>query len=127
MAWETDTAFVCHVRDMVERGGDVEGAVYIGRAVPRMRLKASPLANPHRIADPDDTAERREAVDRFERDLALDPELQAAARAVRGRPLACWCRRGAERASRATACHGDRILEWLWRHPDPVEIGPESP
>lgn len=75
--------------------------VYIGRAVPRRGLQASPFANPFRIGRDGD----REAVLRRYVNWLLYSEDRYArwafqhARELRGKRLACWC--APER------CHGD--------------------
>lgn len=72
---------VVHVNDRVE------GAVYIGRAMPRQGLKASPFRNPFRPRDGD-------AIELFITYLN-DPNrgrpLLAQLPELRGKPLACWC------------------------------------
>lgn len=90
-------------------------AVYIGRAVPRRGLPASPWANPYRIGRDGD---RQTVIARYERELRRRPELLAALSALRGRPLACWCRRSDQPSTPATACHGDVLLRLLAAHTD---------
>lgn len=89
---------VIHVRDMVD------GDVYIGRAVPRKGLKASPWANPFRVENGDQMA----AVFRFQRWLAsgADPRalwILAHVHELRGKRLACFCKK----AGQYVPCHGD--------------------
>jgi O-acetyl-ADP-ribose deacetylase (regulator of RNase III) len=91
------------------------GAIYVGRAWPRRRLPGSPLANPYRLANPDDPTARCRVLEAYRDwlDDAADHDAQvrAALEQVRGRDLACWC------APRP--CHADVIAAWLLRHPAP--------
>lgn len=96
------------VRVQVVRGVVPHGAVYVGGANPTHRLKASPFANPHRIAKgcthcPSQKHDRRGAIEAFRlRDL---PGLVDRARAeLSGRDLACWC-------DPTEPCHADLLLE----------------
>ena len=106
---------VCHVSDKVE------GAIYIGRAMPRRGLKASPLANPHKIGVDGD---RRTVIAHFEVSLmrelrAHDPAVVEALIAVRQAPaISCWCRRLGEPWTEANACHGEVIVGLLERFTD---------
>lgn len=98
---------VVHVND------NVEGAVYIGRAMPRKGLKASPFANPFRVEewgrDMALAAFRDQFLDRL-RSGVIDVE---ALIDLRDRPLACWCRHDGEPRAEANRCHGDFILNLL--------------
>jgi hypothetical protein len=77
-----------------------EGAVYIGRAERRRRLKGSKWANPYRIKQ---ESERAEAVAKYEHEhLPAHPELVAALPELRGKVLACWCS--------PKPCHGDVLV-----------------
>ena len=92
-----------------------DDVVYIGRAVPRVGLKASPWANPYRSSDErwahePDWLRIGLMLGEYHRWLAeridagqLDPEQ------LRGCTLACWCP--------PKPCHGSVILEWLEAHP----------
>jgi hypothetical protein len=93
-----------------------EGVIYIGRASPRVGLKASPWANPYRLSNPMLFADRPEWLRRalllgeYDRWMqaeismgALDPE------ELRGHVLACWCP--------PLSCHGGVILDWMEAHP----------
>jgi len=96
------------------RGGRVPpGAIYVGRRHPRAGLPASPLANPFRLQDPDDPADRRHCLERYREwlyDRALrDPAVRATLEQARGHDLACWCS--------PRPCHAELILAWLLRHP----------
>jgi hypothetical protein len=114
---------VVHVRD------NVPGAVYIGRAMPRQHIKASPFANPYMIGkvikvtwiddDPQDvTLDRRFAVSLFGIHLGTRSDLIAALPDLRGKPLACWCRHDGEAYTHENECHGDVLIEWLEEHTD---------
>ncbi len=79
--------------------GPPPGAVYIGRAVPRIGLAASRWENPFIIA-PD--APRPVVVTAYEAWIVTCPELMAALPELAGRCLACWCA--------PAECHGDVLL-----------------
>lgn len=80
--------------------------VYIGRANPRSRLRASPFANPFRIG-PDGT--REEVMEKYEtlmrERLASDNLWRERLEALRGRTLGCWCA--------PEPCHGDVLVRLL--------------
>ena len=92
-----------------------DDVIYIGRAVPRVGLKASRWANPYRSADPrwahePDWLRLGLMLGEYHRWLdaridagELDPEQ------LRGRTLACWCP--------PSPCHGSVLLSWLEDHP----------
>lgn len=112
-----------------------EGVVYIGRAVPRVGLKASPWANPYRVGH--DGPGGWPKASHMTINLVLQwyrSWLESKVRPfphgeghtdfveqLRGQMLACWC--PPER------CHGDVLLEWLETHPilpavgAPIEFG----
>lgn len=95
---------VIHASDMKNH----PDAVYVGRAMPRQRLKGSKFANPFKIGR---DGNRQEVLVRYtywmgaEGPIGDVPEL-------RGRTLACWCRRDGEKPGHDNACHAD-ILSWL--------------
>ena len=95
---------VVHVRD------NVPGAVYIGRAMPRQGLKASPFANPHKIGP---GVSRQTAITRYEEHLVSHRDLWAELPALRGKALACWCRHDGEAITPDTRCHGDVLANLL--------------
>jgi hypothetical protein len=101
---------VVHVND------NVPGAVYIGRAAPRRRLKASKFANPYKVED----WGRSEAIANYRSrsGLFLQPGWIEDLIALRGKPLACWCRHDGEPKTAANACHGDVLLELLEKYSD---------
>ena len=69
---------------------------YIGRPMPRHRLKASVFANPYVIGRDGD---RDAVIARYREYLRQCPELVEKAKALRGKRLGCWCA--------PNACHGD--------------------
>lgn len=85
---------VIHVRDMQP------GDVYIGRAMPRQRLKGSPFANPFKIGEHGD---REEVIHRYYHWLLDSHGLIELIPTLRGKRLACWCA--------PQACHGDVLAE----------------
>jgi len=113
---------VVHVKD------NVPGAVYIGRAMPRQGLRASPFANPYKIGAPashwaqKDPITREGALFAYSTDIWSGPKrhLLAELPALRGKPLACWCRHdGVPMTNGVTddgpdnRCHGDLLVHWL--------------
>lgn len=103
---------VVHVND------NIPGAVYIGRAVPRRKLAASPFGNPFPLASNtryESLRRYREWVERQLRSGAIDPESVIN---LRGKPLACWCRHDGITRTGTNTCHGDLIVELLARHTD---------
>ena len=94
------------------RGRVPAGAVYIGRAMPRLGLAASPLANPHRRGS------RGEQIAGFRRhfreSLLPDPAVREYLEGIRGLDLACWCA--------PEPCHGDVIREYLESTPAPARV-----
>jgi hypothetical protein len=74
--------------------------VYIGRAMPRQRLKGSPLANPYVIGR-DGT--REEVLASYRAWLMGRPDLLALVPALKGKTLGCWCK--------PLACHGDLLAQ----------------
>jgi len=108
---------VIHVRDMK----DHPNAVYIGRAMPRQGLKASPFANPYRI---DKSRSREAALEAYARYLAEErQDLVARLPELRGKPLACWCRRAGEPIAFRdegpdNRCHGDILVNIVSAYTD---------
>ncbi len=81
-----------------------EELVYIGRAMPRQGLKASPWANPYRIGVDGDRAQvialyRANLEGRLSGDRELVDELAE----LSGKVLMCWCS--------PAPCHGDVLAE----------------
>ena len=106
------TSRVVHVNDQVPE------AVYIGRANGRKRLAASPFGNPFKVSE----MPRAEVMTRYaayiDDRLRREPELSEQLIALRGKPLACWCRHDGEPVSPENACHGDILVELLDRYAD---------
>lgn len=74
--------------------------VYIGRAVPRRGLAASPFANPYKLVSRAGSADRLAVIDDFRRMLMRNGALVLRIRReLRGKRLACWCA--------PLQCHGD--------------------
>ena len=79
--------------------------VYVGRAMPRFRLRASPFANPFRIGK-DGT--RDVVMAKYPPWLLAQPDLvERARRELAGKVLGCWCKNTGE----ATPCHADVLAE----------------
>jgi hypothetical protein len=90
--------------------GCPDGAVYIGRPMPRFGLPGSKWANPfklHRIGATFE--ERKEAIDQYERHLH-DSGLIDDVHELRGRDLVCWCA--------PSPCHGDVLIRYANRTGD---------
>jgi len=90
---------VTSVRGLTAAEAAARGVVYVGRVhrerhglgAGRTIFPASPLANPFVIPRGAAAATRREAVARYRDLIRGRPDLAAAARALRGRLLGCWC------------------------------------
>jgi hypothetical protein len=82
------------------RGVVPSGAIYVGRAQPRVGLRASKWANPFRIGR-DGT--RPDVIGKYRAWLLAQPELMAALAELRCRDLACWCA--------PEPCHADVLVE----------------
>jgi uncharacterized protein DUF4326 len=85
----------------VKRDGVPPGAVYIGRANPRYRLRASKWANPFSVRANAPAAERAEAIRKYERHLVESGLINDVAE-LRGKDLVCWCA--------PKPCHGGVLL-----------------
>lgn len=70
--------------------------VYIGRAMPRQKLKGSIWANPFKIGQ-DGT--RDEVIEKYRQYVLGKPELLAQIESLRGKVLGCWCS--------PLRCHGE--------------------
>lgn len=95
---------VVHVKD------NVDGAVYVGRANGRARLKQSPFHNPHKVKDYGD---RNLAIMAYANDLRFGKSrhLLADLPALREAPaLACWCRHDGEERTAGNTCHADTLV-----------------
>ncbi|MFF7250430.1 DUF4326 domain-containing protein [Embleya sp. NPDC008237] len=90
------------------------GAIYVGRG--------SVWGNPFRTIGLD----RQQAVEQYEKDLARNPELVAAARTrLRGHPLACWCPLVDDKGE-PVPCHVDVLLR-IANEPDDSTTSPAGP
>lgn len=113
-------------RVKIARGGVVpDGAIYVGRPAPRVRLAGSPYANRHPVGRPLRDGDkpcpvpecggaahnRGEAIAAYQADLRAAPELAAAIARdfAEGQDAACWCDEG-------LPCHGDVILAVAREH-----------
>ena len=105
----TDRTRVVHVHDKID------GAVYVGRRQPWLKLAAGPFANPYPITPAQD---RAAVIARFRADLLASPKLLRLLPELRGKPLACWCRRDGEQRTADNACHADVLVELLAEHSD---------
>jgi hypothetical protein len=72
--------------------------VYIGRANPRKRLKASIWQNPFKL---DKDGSRDEIMEKYAAYLEGRPDLKDQLPSLKGRVLACWCA--------PQRCHGDLL------------------
>jgi hypothetical protein len=99
-------AFVIHVNEMQH----YPDAVYVGRAMPRRGLPASPFANPFRIGRGGD---RALVLDRYRAYLLQREDLLSRLGELAGRPLACWCRFARESRTQENTCHADVLIELL--------------
>lgn len=111
---------VVHVTDRVA------GAVYVGRAMPRLGLPESPFGNGYKIGRDGD---RAICIAHYHDDLmhyaGTPSDLLHRLPELRGKPLACWCRHDGEERTTANACHGDVLLEVLdrWTDEELVAMG----
>ena len=89
--------------------------VYIGRAVPRRRLKATLWANPYTIGeDGDRAAVIAKYRNRIDTQMRSGPaSTTSGLRKLAGKPLACWCRHDGEERTEDNACHGDVLVELI--------------
>jgi hypothetical protein len=102
---------VVHVND------EVPDAIYIGRAVSSRHLPPSPWACSYRVRH---AIRHTEACLRFGDALLAGPRRCQLAElpALRGKPLACWCRHESEPRRPWNACHGDILVGLLERYSD---------
>lgn len=95
---------VVHVKDKVP------GAVYIGRRMPGHI--GSVFANPFKIGR---DGNRQEVLEKYREYLRTNPVLRAHLPKLQGKVLACWCRHEGEPINPGNVCHGDVILEELFK------------
>ncbi len=100
------TTRIIHVKELAA----FPDAVYIGRAMPRQRLKASPFANPYKIGP---GVDRSYVITLYEQHFVTHPELWRLLPTLRGKPLACWCRYSHEEKTLENTCHGDLLAGLL--------------
>lgn len=100
---------VVHIKD------NVEGAVYIGRAMSARGLSGSKWANPYKIGE---HGTRIQVLALYADDLRHDPGFIRQLPELRDKPLACWCRHDGETPTEGNRCHGDILLEWLKDYTD---------
>lgn len=98
-------------RTVVVHVNDPDGyEVYIGRAVPRRGLAASPFANPFPIERGRPRAQALRLYRPYiEERLCRDDDLRTQLRALQGKRIACWCK-GTE-GTRDVPCHGDVVAD----------------
>lgn len=114
------SAQVIHVREMSR----FPNAVYIGRRNNRAHLPASPFASPFAITERSDWGPgiSRHAACLMYRDYLLSSvagrKLLALLPALRGKPLACWCRTSDATGRAWRECHGDQLVRLLDEHTD---------
>jgi len=89
---------VVHVAD------GIPDAVYIGRPT---KYRPGPYGNPYILRA---TEPRGATLERFKRHLWNNADLLRLTPALRGKPLACYCRRD---GATAPPCHGDVYLALL--------------
>jgi len=104
---------VVHVNDKIA------DAVYVGSAMPRQRLKASPLANPYRVKQRGLAGALSRYAIYLQNEITKgNPEIIEALIECRGKPLACWCRHDFEGWEPGKECHADLIMEFLRAYSD---------
>lgn len=85
---------------------------YIGRYHPR--YGSSIFRNPEKLPENATPEERAECIARYKvtflRRVETDPVFRAAALALRGKRLGCWCV--------PAACHAEVIAEWVDAQPE---------
>lgn len=102
-------ARLAHVHD------NVPDAIYIGRNMPRSAVWRGIWGNPYVIGR-DGT--RQEVIAKYRDYLLSTPGLLRQLPQLRGKTLACWCRRLHETATTENRCHGDVIRQLLWANND---------
>lgn len=103
----SERGFVIHVKEMT----DFPDAIYVGRQNNRYGLEQSPFANPYPIGP---KWGNRANVVRLYREwakVAFDQRVLYVN--LKGKPLACWCRRHDEPKTEANVCHADVLLELI--------------
>lgn len=103
------SGFICHVNELES----LPNAVYIGRRANRFHLDESLFCNPFKVTE----LGREETIRSYITYLIRQPALLQRLPELRGRGLACWCRRSDQDAP---PCHGDVLLGILAHIPDPL-------
>ena len=104
---------VVHVNDRIE------GAVYIGRAVPRKGIPhGSIFANPFPLGSNRSVEWRAAVIEKYRVWIIGSPGILRVLPSLRGKPLACWCRYDGTPRSAKNTCHGDILIELLDRYTD---------
>jgi hypothetical protein len=101
-----DTTRVVHIND------GIEGAVYVGRAVRwRPDLASSKWGNPFGVK----RHGRDGAIFLYRQGMAVTGSIPLIADLpeLRGKALACWCRRDGEERTPENACHADVLVDLL--------------
>lgn len=85
-----------------------EGAIYIGRAIPRYHLQESKWHNPFHIGAMSvihvgEKLNREQSILLYEEYLERNPELLISIKELKGKDLICWCA--------PLPCHGDILLK----------------
>lgn len=90
-----------NVRGRLKVLADDPSFVYVGRAMPRIRLAGSPFANPFKLGRDGD---RDEVIAMYRTWLTDNVDLlERARRELVGKTLGCWCH--------PEACHADVLAE----------------
>lgn len=105
------TTRVVHVNSQEWKDTPEDERVYIGRAVPRRKMRGSKWANPFPISA---ELSRKGAVDKYAAWVLTQPDLMASIEELRDKVVGCWCH--------PEPCHGD-VLAWLadWTPEDAEE------
>ncbi len=95
------TTTVINIKDAPDDWEDDPQYVYIGREVPRHKVRGSKWGNPFVIGT---HGTRAQVVRQYALWLQSQPQLIADLPDLRGKTLVCWCK--------PEACHGDVLSEW---------------
>ena len=91
-------------------------SIYIGRTMPRYKLRDQGWGNPFRLGINSD-----DPVTDYNRWLDTQSELLARLPELAGRDLLCWCRKTGSEPTFPFICHGDvlltRLAQWRLRNP----------
>lgn len=107
------TTTVIHIHDAPANWWEDPQFVYIGRAIPRLKLPGSKWANPYKVQ----AHGRAQAIIHYAVWLHLDSGLVPQVGELRDKTLVCWCKQD--------PCHGDVLAAladqpdgypWAWTH-----------